>query len=66
MPDSLSNTRPFDPRRSCSSRRSSNRTRIPAGRLTFDFLAGDPGDWLFHCHTVYHLERGTARAFEYE
>ncbi|ELZ00217.1 multicopper oxidase type 3 [Natrialba aegyptia DSM 13077] len=34
--------------------------------MTFDFLAGDPGDWLFHCHTVYHLERGTARAFEYE
>ncbi len=35
------------------------------GQITFDFLADNPGDWLFHCHNVYHLERGMARVFEY-
>jgi len=35
-------------------------------QVTFDFLADNPGDWLFHCHNVYHLERGMARVFEYE
>ncbi|SFC69453.1 Multicopper oxidase [Halobiforma haloterrestris] len=35
-------------------------------RVTFDFRADNPGDWLFHCHNVYHLERGMARVFEYE
>ncbi|MBZ6496865.1 multicopper oxidase family protein [Natrinema longum] len=34
-------------------------------RVTFDFRADNPGDWLFHCHNVYHLERGMARVFEY-
>lgn len=36
------------------------------GAVTFEFLADNPGDWLFHCHNVYHLERGMARVFEYE
>ncbi|AEH39403.1 multicopper oxidase family protein [Halopiger xanaduensis] len=35
-------------------------------QVTFDFRADNPGDWLFHCHNVYHLERGMARVFEYE
>ncbi|QFU84087.1 multicopper oxidase family protein [Natronorubrum aibiense] len=35
-------------------------------QVTFDFVADNPGDWLFHCHNVYHLERGMARVFEYE
>ena len=35
------------------------------GRLTFDFLADNPGQWLFHCHNLYHMERGMARAFRY-
>ena len=34
-------------------------------QVTFDFRADNPGDWLFHCHNVYHLERGMARVFEY-
>ncbi|WP_304612849.1 multicopper oxidase family protein [Salinilacihabitans rarus] len=36
------------------------------GRVEFDFVADNPGDWLFHCHNVYHLESGMARVFEYE
>ncbi|UHQ95141.1 multicopper oxidase family protein [Haloterrigena alkaliphila] len=35
-------------------------------QVTFDFRADNPGDWLFHCHNVYHLERGMARVFEYD
>ncbi|WP_312907509.1 multicopper oxidase domain-containing protein [Natronosalvus caseinilyticus] len=32
---------------------------MPHGdQVTFDFRATNPGDWLFHCHNVYHLERG--------
>ena len=31
------------------------------GRLTFDFLADNPGQWFFHCHNVYHMEAGMAR-----
>ncbi|SEP15246.1 Multicopper oxidase with three cupredoxin domains (includes cell division protein FtsP and spore coat protein CotA) [Halogranum amylolyticum] len=35
------------------------------GTVTFDFVADNPGDWLFHCHNAYHLEGGMARVFEY-
>ncbi|WP_049894549.1 multicopper oxidase family protein [Halogranum rubrum] len=35
------------------------------GSVTFDFVADNPGDWLFHCHNAYHLEGGMARVFEY-
>ena len=35
------------------------------GRVTFDFMADNPGQWLFHCHNLYHMERGMARAFRY-
>lgn len=35
------------------------------GSITFDFVADNPGDWLFHCHNAYHLEGGMARVFEY-
>ncbi len=40
---------------------------VPArmGTVTFDFVADNPGDWLFHCHNLYHLEAGMARVFEY-
>jgi hypothetical protein len=24
--------------------------------VTFDFRTDNPGNWLFHCHNVYHLE----------
>ena len=35
------------------------------GSVTFDFRADNPGDWLFHCHNLYHLEAGMARVFSY-
>ena len=35
------------------------------GSVTFDFRADNPGDWLFHCHNLYHLEAGMARVFTY-
>ncbi len=35
------------------------------GSVTFDFLADNPGNWLFHCHNLYHLESGMARVVEY-
>lgn len=40
---------------------------VPAhmGRRTFAFLADNPGDWLFHCHKLYHLEAGMARVVRY-
>ncbi len=31
------------------------------GRRSFTFTADNPGDWLFHCHNLYHLEAGMAR-----
>lgn len=40
---------------------------VPArmARVRFDFVADNPGDWLFHCHNLYHLESGMARVFRY-
>lgn len=35
------------------------------GEATFDFVTDNPGDWFFHCHTVYHMESGMARAVSY-
>lgn len=35
------------------------------GSVTFDFLADNPGNWLFHCHNLYHLESGMARIIKY-
>lgn len=40
---------------------------VPAhmGRRAFVFRADNPGDWLFHCHKLYHLEAGMARVVRY-
>lgn len=35
------------------------------GRVSFEFTADNPGDWLFHCHVLYHMEQGMARVFRY-
>lgn len=35
------------------------------GRVSFEFTGDNPGDWLFHCHNLYHLESGMARVFRY-
>ena len=33
----------------------------PKERLAIDWVADNPGDWAFHCHQVYHAERGMTR-----
>lgn len=33
--------------------------------LSVDFVADNPGDWLFHCHNLYHLDTGMARVITY-
>lgn len=38
----------------------------PMGRITFDFVADNPGDWVFHCHNLYHMESGMMRMISYE
>jgi FtsP/CotA-like multicopper oxidase with cupredoxin domain len=35
------------------------------GRLVFDFVADNPGEWFFHCHNAYHMETGMARVLSY-
>lgn len=35
------------------------------GRVTIDFLADNPGEWLFHCYSIYLLDGGMARIIEY-
>jgi FtsP/CotA-like multicopper oxidase with cupredoxin domain len=38
----------------------------PMGRRTIEFLADERGDWLFHCHLLYHMHAGMSRVFSYE
>ena len=35
------------------------------GRADLEFVADNPGRWLFHCHHLYHMEGGMARVFDY-
>jgi multicopper oxidase len=37
----------------------------PRGSTRLEFLADNPGRWLFHCHFLYHLLAGMARVWEY-
>lgn len=30
-----------------------------------DFVADNPGEWLFHCHNLYHRESDMARVVSY-
>lgn len=38
----------------------------PKGTTQIEFIADNPGRWIFHCHNLYHFEAGMARVFEYE
>lgn len=38
----------------------------PMGQISFDFVADNPGDWVFHCHNAYHMETGMMRVVSYE
>jgi hypothetical protein len=35
------------------------------GRRTIEFDANEVGDWLFHCHMLYHMDAGMTRVFTY-
>ncbi|HEY5931297.1 MAG TPA: multicopper oxidase family protein [Nitrospira sp.] len=35
------------------------------GRIDIDFVADNPGNWLFHCHNLYHMEAGMMREVRY-
>jgi FtsP/CotA-like multicopper oxidase with cupredoxin domain len=37
----------------------------PMGRRTIEFLANERGDWLMHCHLLYHMGAGMMRIFSY-
>lgn len=36
----------------------------PKQELAIDWYSDNPGDWAFHCHTVYHQEAGMMRMVE--
>lgn len=37
----------------------------PHGSRTIEFYANEPGDWMLHCHNLYHLKTGMARVVSY-
>lgn len=38
----------------------------PKETVRIEFIADNPGRWIFHCHNLYHFDAGMARVFEYE
>lgn len=38
----------------------------PMGSRTIEFLANEYGDWIFHCHLLYHMDAGMARVISYD
>lgn len=37
----------------------------PMGTRTIEFYANEPGQWMLHCHNLYHMETGMARVVRY-
>lgn len=37
----------------------------PHGSRTIEFLADEPGEWMLHCHNLYHMKAGMARVVKY-
>ncbi len=37
----------------------------PMEQVTVDFTANNPGQWMLHCHNVYHQEAGMATTLSY-
>lgn len=37
----------------------------PHGNRTIEFLANEPGEWMLHCHNLYHMKTGMARVVKY-
>ncbi|MEY3395037.1 MAG: hypothetical protein RL346_1273 [Verrucomicrobiota bacterium] len=38
----------------------------PMTKRIIEFEANDRGDWLFHCHLLYHMHAGMTRIFSYQ
>lgn len=38
----------------------------PHGTRTIEFLANEPGEWMLHCHNLFHMSTGMARVVKYE
>lgn len=38
----------------------------PGDRLSVDFTADNPGQWLVHCHNAYHMATGMAAMLSYQ
>lgn len=37
----------------------------PHGKRTIEFYANEPGEWMLHCHNLYHMKTGMARVIKY-
>lgn len=37
----------------------------PHSRRTIEFLTNEPGEWMLHCHNLYHLKTGMGRIVKY-
>jgi FtsP/CotA-like multicopper oxidase with cupredoxin domain len=37
----------------------------PMGSRTIEFYANEPGQWMLHCHNLYHMDSGMARVVKY-
>ncbi len=37
----------------------------PHGSRTIEFYANEPGQWMLHCHNLYHMKNGMARVVRY-
>lgn len=37
----------------------------PMASRTIEFYADEPGQWMLHCHNLYHMETGMARVVKY-
>ena len=37
----------------------------PHGRRVIEFLANEPGEWMLHCHNLYHMKTGMSRIVRY-
>ena len=31
---------------------------MPHSKVTIQFVANNPGKWMFHCHLAYHMASG--------
>ena len=38
---------------------------LPEQRLAVDFMAENPGQWVLHCHNIYHMEGGMETLVSY-